>query len=76
MATALDSTLSCALLYWLIQARHISPYLPTSPYVSLTLLYWRIQPGRCVFAFGGWAVGRAVHLSQDLLDLQVEIEMD
>ena len=83
MATALDSTLSCALLYWLIQARHISPisphispYLPTSPHISLTLLYWRIQPGRCVFAFGGWAVGRAVHLSQDLLDLQVEIEMD
>jgi len=53
-----------------------SPYLPISPYISLTLPYWRIQPGRCVFAFGGWAVGRAVHLSQDLLDLQVEIEMD
>ena len=51
-AMALDSTLSCALLYLLI------------------------QPGRCVFAFGGWALGRSFHLSQDLLDLQVEIEMD
>ena len=59
-----------------IDLRAGHPYLPTSPHISLTLLYWRIQPGRCVFAFGGWAVGRAVHLSQDLLDLQVEIEMD
>lgn len=51
-AMALDSTVSCALLYLLI------------------------QPGRCVFAFGGWALGRSFHLSQDLLDLQLEIEMD
>ena len=51
-AMALDATLSCALLHWLI------------------------QPRRCVFAFGGWALGRSLHLGQELLDLQLEIELD
>eukprot|EP00320_Phaeocystis_rex_P022207 CAMPEP_0119087960 /NCGR_PEP_ID=MMETSP1178-20130426/143749_1 /TAXON_ID=33656 /ORGANISM="unid sp, Strain CCMP2000" /LENGTH=125 /DNA_ID=CAMNT_0007071209 /DNA_START=81 /DNA_END=458 /DNA_ORIENTATION=+ len=51
-AMALDSTLSCALLYLLI------------------------QPSRCVFAFGGWALGRSFHLSQELLDVQLDVELD
>ena len=40
------------------------------------LLYQIIQPGRCVFAFGGWALGRSFHLLQELFNLQLELELD
>ena len=40
---------------------------------SCALLQLIVQPQRAPFAFGGWVVSRCLYLSQELIELSIQV---
>jgi len=41
--------------------------------LSCALLQLLVQPQRAPFAFGGWLCGRGIYLTQDMVELSIQV---